>query len=261
MRSYLRTLQDRISSLNDGFEKVNNLIDNLSFQKDQLVANLNNLDLKRIELQDLLDKKSVLSQKLSTEKNQIHKKTTELKDEAKSLEELIQNLRAKPIAKESTPEIQDAEINIAMKVVTPVELLAYSGFPFRKAKGKVILPAQGKVTLKHDPLEDAKKMQGIYIVTRKNAQVVSPYDGKVIFADDFRDYGKLLIISHGDGYHTLLAGMSKITCKPDEKVIVGEPVGVMGSVSNASNKLYMEVLHIKKPIDFLPWLAKENVVG
>ena len=44
MRSYLRTLQDRISSLNDGFEKVNNLIDNLSFQKDQLVANLNNLD-------------------------------------------------------------------------------------------------------------------------------------------------------------------------------------------------------------------------
>ena len=31
MRSYLRTLQDRISSLNDGFEKVNNLIDNFIF--------------------------------------------------------------------------------------------------------------------------------------------------------------------------------------------------------------------------------------
>jgi len=259
MQSYLRTLRERALSLNSGFKKVTNLLDNMSIQKGQLVENLKNFDSRRQALQGLLEKKSTLSQKLSITRGRVHQKTAELKDEAKSLEALIQNLSNKPTVKKSINKKSD--VIISMKTVTPMELLAYSGFSFEKAKGRVILPAYGKVSLQHDSLDHSKKMQGINITTRENAQVVSPYDGKIMFAGEFRGYGKLLIISHGGGYHTLLAGISEISCKTGEKVIVGEPVGVMGSKVDEGTTLYMEVRHVDGPIDFLPWLAKENVVG
>ena len=82
-----------------------------------------------------------------------------------------------------------------------------------------------------------------------------------MFAGEFRGYGKMLIISHGDEYHTLLTGISEISCKTGEKVIVGEPVGIMGKKASEGINLYMEVRYTGEPINFLPWLAKENIVG
>ena len=259
MRSYLRTLRERVSSLNSDFEKVTVMLGNMSVQKDQLIRNLKSFDSRREELKSLLEEKSVLSQKLNIERGKVTQKTTELQDDAESLERLIQSLQNKPTIKKSLDK--QSNFKIAMKTVTPMDLLAYSGFSFKKAKGKVILPAYGKISLRHNLLGDSKKMQGINITTRENAQVVSPYDGEIMFAGEFRGYGKMLIISHGDEYHTLLTGISEISCKTGEKVIVGEPVGIMGKKASEGINLYMEVRYTGEPINFLPWLAKENVVG
>ena len=85
--------------------------------------------------------------------------------------------------------------------------------------------------------------------------MVSPYSGTIVFAGPFRSYGQLLIIEHGDGYHSLLAGLSRIDGTVGQWVAAGEPVGAMAPLSVGGPSLYVELRHNGEPVDPLPWLA------
>ena len=95
--------------------------------------------------------------------------------------------------------------------------------------------------------------KGITLETRRRAQVITPYDGVVLFAGPFRGYGQLLIIEYGDGYHILLAGMDRIDAAVGQSLLAGEPVGTMTDAS--SPELYVELRHDGQPINPLPWLT------
>jgi septal ring factor EnvC (AmiA/AmiB activator) len=84
---------------------------------------------------------------------------------------------------------------------------------------------------------------------------VAPYDGQVVFAGPFRDYGQLLIIEHGEGYHMLLAGFERIDSAVSQTLLAGEPVGVMARPTEGNPRLYIELRHNGRPINPLPWLA------
>ncbi|HXP96897.1 MAG TPA: peptidoglycan DD-metalloendopeptidase family protein [Telmatospirillum sp.] len=135
--------------------------------------------------------------------------------------------------------------------------------PFSQAQGEMPFPARGKVTLKFgQPNELGAPSRGISIATRGDAQVVAPYDGQVVFSGPFRGYGLLLIIEHGEGYHTLLAGMSRIDSDVGQHLLPGEPVGVMGQ-SESKPVLYVELRRNGQPVNPLPWLTarKTKVTG
>jgi murein hydrolase activator len=70
--------------------------------------------------------------------------------------------------------------------------------------------------------------RGLYIATRKLAQVTAPADGEIEFAGEFRSYGQLLILNVGEGYHVLLAGLGMITAEAGQALRAGEPIGSMG---------------------------------
>ena len=59
-------------------------------------------------------------------------------------------------------------------------------------------------------------------------QITAPCDGWVVYAGPFRNYGQLLILNAGGGYHVLLAGMERISVDLGQFVLTGEPVAVMG---------------------------------
>jgi septal ring factor EnvC (AmiA/AmiB activator) len=91
------------------------------------------------------------------------------------------------------------------------------------------------------------------------AQVIAPYEGRVAFTGLFRGYGRLLIIEHGAGYHTLLAGMGRIDVIVGQWLLGGEPVGIMDR-SKTDKKgdnpsLYIELRRGGEPINPLPWLV------
>ena len=90
------------------------------------------------------------------------------------------------------------------------------------------------------------------IRTRDNAQVVSPFDGTVIFAGPFRGYGNLIIIEHGGGYLTLLAGLNNFDVELGQLLLAGEPVGQMPTGEDA--KLYVELRKDNQPIDPMAWM-------
>ncbi len=105
--------------------------------------------------------------------------------------------------------------------------------PFSSVRGTLPLPAKGKiVALYGQDDENGVPRKGVVIATRDHAEVVAPYDGRIVFAGRFRHYGQLLIISHGEGYHTLLAGMSRIDGVVGQWVLAGEPLGQMGNGSS-----------------------------
>ena len=115
--------------------------------------------------------------------------------------------------------------------------------------------------------------KGISIATRAAAQVTAPCDAWVVYAGPFRNYGQVLILNAGGGYHVVLAGMDRISVNVGQFVLTGEPVAVMmvalratvrkrrqpsyGKLASSSDKpvLYVEFRKDGTPIDPSPWWA------
>lgn len=132
--------------------------------------------------------------------------------------------------------------------------------PASAARGAFSTPARGHLVSQfNETTALGLTTKGIIIETRASAQIVAPYDGRVAFAGRFREYGLLLIIDHGEGYHTLLAGIGRIDVLLDQRVLAGEPVGVMESIAEAKPHLYVELRSDGHPINPLPWLAAEII--
>ncbi|MER9654065.1 murein hydrolase activator EnvC [Mesorhizobium sp. M0152] len=138
--------------------------------------------------------------------------------------------------------------------------------PFSALQGQIALPVTGRIKRRFGA-EDSNGavMLGDMVATQSGAIVTAPADGNVLYAGPFRSYGQLLILNAGDGYHVVLAGMSRISVATGQSVLAGEPVGAMGearvastSVSkngNATPELYVEFRKDGKPVDPAPWWA------
>ena len=136
---------------------------------------------------------------------------------------------------------------------------------FSAARGHLPLPVNG-VRIREfgapDRLGGTEK--GLTIATRAGAQVTAPCDGWVVYAAAFRNYGQVLILNAGGGYHVVLAGMERISVNVGQFVLTGEPVAAMGDGSqlaatrtSGSSRpvLYVEFRKDGTPIDPNPWWA------
>ena len=123
---------------------------------------------------------------------------------------------------------------------------------FAKAKGSLPLPARGTIISRYgEQKTKGVSTKGITIATRSRAQVVSPFDGTVIFAGPFRGYGNLIIVEHGDGYLSLMAGLGNIGVDLGQMLLAGEPIGQMDNQQNA--ELYVEIRKNNQPINPTAW--------
>ncbi len=129
---------------------------------------------------------------------------------------------------------------------------------FFEAKGTLPLPVGGRIISNYNESRKTGQQKGIVIESRPEAAVISPFDGQIAFAGPFRHYGLLLIIDHGDGFHTLLAGLGSIEGSVGQLLLAGEPVGQMKNSGNEKPKLYMELRRKGTPINPIPWLLAEN---
>jgi murein hydrolase activator len=135
---------------------------------------------------------------------------------------------------------------------------------FASARGKLPLPVNGvRVREFGAPDNVGGSEKGLTIATRAGAQVTSPCDGWVVYAGVFRNYGQVLILNAGGGYHVVLAGMERISVDVGQFVLTGEPVAAMGGSQVASTLasgssqpvLYVEFRKDGSPVDPSPWWA------
>ncbi len=97
---------------------------------------------------------------------------------------------------------------------------------------------------------------GLSYATRPGAQVIAPSDGKVLYAGPYHKSGQVLILEITTGYDVVLAGLGRVTVKPNDQLLAGEPVGNM-PLEAADNRLYFELRHDGRGSSPEPWL-KEN---
>jgi septal ring factor EnvC (AmiA/AmiB activator) len=134
--------------------------------------------------------------------------------------------------------------------------------PFHLAKGQLPLPAQGRRVLAFgEKNQFGRTSQGIVIETRPGGTVVSPCDGWVVYAGEFRSYGQVLIINAGGGYHVLLANLARNDVDVGRFVLAGEPVGAMSTNVAVKSKDAAPLLFVEfrnkdgRSIDPAPWWA------
>ena len=80
-----------------------------------------------------------------------------------------------------------------------------------------------------------------------------------MYADWFKEYGKVMIIDHGDHYYSLVAHVDQFFKKPGDNVGEGETVASVGNTGSLDvPKLYFELRRYGKPLNPMEWLAIRN---
>lgn len=254
------------------------LREELSRGRAALAAEAAALEEDRERLAGLIGRKAALFARTEAERQEAQAKMESLVAQAADLRELLRRVEAQRLAQEpevlahveavfrsgeeeeeaSAREGERQEAALSTRIVRPAPVR-----PFSEARGHVLLPVRGSLVTGFEQRNAAGLVsKGLVIETRPDALVVAPFDGVVVFAGPFRRYGQLLIIEHGEGYHTLLAGLGRIDCKVGQWLLAGEPVGVMSSDPEQRPKLYVELRRQGEPLDPLLWLSgSDNMVS
>ena len=129
-------------------------------------------------------------------------------------------------------------------------------------RGKLEWPVRGQVTgsfgkTKHPEFATEVFRKGIDIEAPIGEEIRAVEKGRVVFAERFSGYGKMVIIDHGERYFSVYAHLSEILKKSGDAVKRGETLGTVGdSDSLAGSGLYFEMRKDGKSIDPLPWFRK-----
>jgi septal ring factor EnvC (AmiA/AmiB activator) len=234
------------------------------------------LDTDQQRLDGLIQRKTALRDQALQGAEETKQRLAKLSAQAGDLHDLILKLDAERKAREAERKAREAarQAQIAAiprpdasarpeTVTAPPPATGDRGRPrvtrpFETARGAMVYPASGTLALRYGELDEfGASSKGLTLITRAGAVVVAPYDGQVEFAGPFKGYGQILIIQHGDGYHSLLAGLDRIDGVAGDWLVAGEPVGAMGS-SEPNPRLYLELRHNGQPINPLPWLATRD---
>lgn len=98
-----------------------------------------------------------------------------------------------------------------------------------------IWPVQGKVITSFGQIFDNMISKGINIQPYGSQDVIASRSGKVVFsAENFKGYGKVIIIDHNDGLFSIYARTSRNLVKSGDIVQKGMPIAKIESLSSKS---------------------------
>ena len=265
-------LRETVPQLEENANRIKAQLDKIEKQKQQVEAQVKKIinqkeqmEQEHAELKSMMKRKSALRNSIENKSEEAKKKVTKLAAQAQDLRDLLDKLekeRQEKLRKEQEAERKrlaeekrkkkEEEKQRADLIKFKPQSIKEIGENFIKAKGKLPLPARGQIVTRYGE-ETAKGVtsKGIIVKTRPQAQVVAPFDGNVIFAGPFRGYGNVIIIEHGKGYLSLMAGLDTIDCELGQMLLAGEPIGLM---PEEDSKLYVEIRKDNHPINPLTWI-------
>lgn len=270
--SVVPELREQTEILMADMTELQRAIASVETERDSLTAALTNQAEEKRRLSMLLDVKSKVQAENEAALVEEQRRAAELAERAVSLRELIAVLEEQAAARRAEADAARAEREAALDREAEIAALPennreLAATPFASRHKRIALPVTGR--LKHrfgDRDDNGGVMHGDTVATQSGAIVTAPADGNVLYAGPFRSYGQLLILDAGDGYHIVLAGMSRINVALGRSVLAGEPVGAMGearlasltSATAGSPELYVEFRKDGKPVDPAPWWAERR---
>jgi murein hydrolase activator len=117
---------------------------------------------------------------------------------------------------------------------------------------EMVWPVAGELTHRFGQADRyGRPNQGLTLEAMPEGVVVAPFDGRVDYAGPFRGYGLILIIRHGGGYHSLLAGLGHVDVTTGQWLLAGEPVGSLADADEkgADANFYLELRRDGRAVD------------
>ncbi|MBU1175049.1 MAG: peptidoglycan DD-metalloendopeptidase family protein [Alphaproteobacteria bacterium] len=269
----LPQLSDKAAVVSADLAELIEVREQAEAENDVLKANFATLFEEHLRIATLIEARRMGLELTDTDLVAEQARAEVLADRATSLNQLIESLSARLAAD------PDAFVDAAQQVParTPEDIriaLADTSrtapaFVFPDGRGLLARPAAG-VTVIDFGADDGfgGTAEGLSIVTRADAEIVSPADGWVLYKGAYLNYGQIVILDPGDGYSILLAGLETIDVELGQFVLLGEPIGNMGlrtigqavtTTAGASRPtLYVEIRHGERPVDPAPWWRLEE---
>ena len=135
----------------------------------------------------------------------------------------------------------------------------YTGFA--SLRGRLPRPAGSRIEVGFGRVVDPRfrtvtVQKGVDIAAVRGDEVHAVAPGRVVHAGWFRGYGNLIIVDHGEGFHTLVAHLASMTAAGGEDVDSGALLGTVGDTASLKGAyLYFEIRENGKPVDPKGWLA------
>lgn len=118
---------------------------------------------------------------------------------------------------------------------------------------ETFLPAAGTIDTEFGAEDSSgERAQGLTLTVAPASLIVAPVAGVVRYAGPFADSGLILILDHGAGYHSTIAGVGRLDVMAGQAVAAGEPVAVTALPQNEmtpTSTLFFEVRRNGNPVN------------
>lgn len=115
------------------------------------------------------------------------------------------------------------------------------------------LPVAGQlVTGLGEVSSEGVRSRGLTLATWPGAQVVAPTGGRVLYAGRFRRYGNIVILDHGAGWTSLVAGLDRVLVRVGDVLVQGSPIGrapQSGGAGGDGPRITVELRRQGRPVD------------
>jgi septal ring factor EnvC (AmiA/AmiB activator) len=94
---------------------------------------------------------------------------------------------------------------------------------------------------------------GIRFDAPSSSEITAVFPGVVAFARYFKGYGNMVVLDHGHGVYSLVAGLGTIHVRVDQRVTMGTRLG-LASPPHENGNVYFEIRVAEKPENPKRWL-------
>lgn len=240
--SALRLLVRHDADLVDRFGRERDKLDALRNEAAQVIetreAASKKLDRLARELAAERKGKGAILARVRTDRTTERGLLLELEQAAQALEETIRTLGRRADRSGSSGVGNGLQASKG-SLLRPVDAQITEGF------GRVIDPEFGTKTFR----------SGVDFAAEAGTRVRCVAPGVVRFAGWFRGYGRIVIVDHGEGFHTISGHLDEIDVEVEQQVRESEVLGTVGETGSLGGpSLYFEVRSNGDPVDPEEWL-------
>ncbi len=136
-----------------------------------------------------------------------------------------------------------------------------SSVSFAELRGGLIWPASGTIHSSFGKNVDntyktVTTNDGIDIKTAPAGPIRAVAGGRVIYAQPFKSFGRMIILDHGDNYYTIYANLSESSVRKGQLVTSNQQLGTAArDPLSGVPLLHFELRHGSEPLSPLSWLS------